>query len=105
MGVSLYKEETTMEPKKSILKGKGQITIPKEIRKQLNLQENDQLEVTVEDGRIILQPVVTIAKDQAWYWTKDWQVAEREAEDDIKNNRVHSFKDVEDAISFLRDEE
>jgi AbrB family looped-hinge helix DNA binding protein len=42
---------------------KSQITIPREIVKQLGLTEGDQFELTVQDGAIHLQPV-TIPKQQ-----------------------------------------
>lgn len=37
---------------------KGQVTLPLEVRRQLRLQEGDLLEASVENGRIVLQPVV-----------------------------------------------
>lgn len=33
---------------------KGQVTLPSEVRKKLNLQEGAIFEVSVEDGRIVL---------------------------------------------------
>jgi AbrB family looped-hinge helix DNA binding protein len=89
---------------KSFLKKKGQLTIPKEIREMLDLKENDELDLSVEGGKIILRPVLTIAKDQTWFWTKKWQEAEKEEDSDIEHGRVHSFTDVDDAIRFLKSE-
>lgn len=94
-----------MKPETLRLKKRGQVTIPKSIRDTLNLAEDDQLEVIIENGKIVMQPVMTIAKDQAWYWSKDWQKAECEAQDDIDHNRVSTFNNAEDAIRFLRDED
>lgn len=39
--------------------------------------------------------------DQAWFWTKEWQQAEDGAEDDIKNGRLKSFNNLEDAFAEL----
>lgn len=94
-----------MKPEKSILKKRGQVTIPKNVRELLDLHEDDQLEMTVEDGKIIIEPVVTIAKDQAWFWTSEWQKGEREAKEDIDAGRVESFTSAKDAIAFLRSDE
>lgn len=107
-----YREASTMELEhsdekiiaKSVLKKKGQLTIPKEVRKMLNLKENDELGFSVEDGKIVLRPVITIAKDQMWFWTGKWQEAEREADSDIEHGRVESFTDVDEAIKFLKSE-
>lgn len=94
-----------MRPEKSTLKKRGQITIPKSIREILDLQEEDQLEMTIEDGKIVMQPIVTVAKDQTWFWTSEWQKGEREAESDIRNDRVNTFDNSNDAIAFLHSDE
>jgi len=86
------------------LRQKSQVTIPADILKALNLKTGDKLEFTVQDGKIILQPVVTVPKDQAWFWTKDWQAAEKEVDEQIKNGKVKSFDNVDDAIRFLDSE-
>lgn len=39
---------------------RGQVTLPADVRRALGLQGGDALEVTIEDGRIILQPVMTL---------------------------------------------
>lgn len=38
------------------LKSKGQITLPQEIRKHLNLKEGDQISFEIHNGKIILEP-------------------------------------------------
>lgn len=97
-----FKQEKTIKPVKSTVKKRGQITIPKNIREALDLHEDDQVEVSIENGRLIMQPVITIAKDQSWFWSPEWQKGEKEAEENISNNEVKSFNNVNDAISFLR---
>jgi len=41
----------------SILPSKGQITIPKEVRKALNLRPSEKVIIVVEGNRAILQPL------------------------------------------------
>lgn len=41
----------------SVLTSKGQITVPKEVRKSLNLKPSDRVVITVENGHAILKPV------------------------------------------------
>lgn len=103
METTLFKEDS-MKTEKATLKKRGQVTIPKSIRDALKLEENDQLEMVVENGKIVIQPVITIAKDQAWFWSKEWQSGEREAEKDIINGQVTSFSNANDAIAYLREE-
>jgi AbrB family looped-hinge helix DNA binding protein len=38
------------------IKQKGQVTLPMSVRKELNLQEGDLLELGVRKGSIVLQP-------------------------------------------------
>jgi hypothetical protein len=42
-----------------------------------------------------------IDKSQAYFWTKNWQDAEKEAEEDIKAGRVNTFDSVNDQIKDL----
>ncbi|GEK35440.1 AbrB/MazE/SpoVT family DNA-binding domain-containing protein [Kurthia sibirica] len=102
MVTMISEEETTMKVEISKMKSKGQITIPSTIRKSLHLSENDQLEFSIHDGKIILNPVITIPRDQEWFWTKEWQDKEREADEDIANGNVNTFTDVHESIKFLR---
>jgi antitoxin PrlF len=41
----------------SVLTSKGQMTIPKEIRKALNLQPSEKVIIVVEGNRAIIQPL------------------------------------------------
>ncbi len=39
------------------LSGRGQVTLPADVRKALSLHTGDAFQVHVEDGRIVLEPV------------------------------------------------
>lgn len=78
-----------------------QITLPAVIRQRLGLSVGDLLETQLKDGKIIIVPKKTVNADQAWFWTNEWQQAEREAEADIRSGRVKKFKNVEDLIKEL----
>jgi hypothetical protein len=39
--------------------------------------------------------------DQAYFWTKDWQEGEKEADEDIKRKRVKDFKNAKGVIKHL----
>jgi AbrB family looped-hinge helix DNA binding protein len=50
----------------SILTSKGQTTIPKDIRKRLNLHPGDRLEFVIdEDGRVLVLPASIDASESA----------------------------------------
>ena len=81
----------------------SQITLPAKIRNELKLQEGDYLEAEVKDGVITLIPKELIDKDQAWFWTKEWQEGEREADEDIKAGRVAGpFNTIEELLKDLK---
>jgi hypothetical protein len=48
-----------------------------------------------------LQQALATAEDQAWFWTKEWQEAERETEADLAAGRYQSFDAIEDLIDDL----
>jgi len=40
----------------STMSGKGQLTVPQEIRKRLGLETGDRVEFVVEEGRTVIRP-------------------------------------------------
>ena len=65
-----------------------QVSIPKEIRDRLRIEQGDIIEVDERDGEIIMIPKRLIDADQAWFWTPEWQEGERRADEDIKAGRL-----------------
>ncbi len=81
---------------------RGQITLPLSLRKAAQIQEGDYLRFVVEDGtiRVVVQKLVD--RDQAYFWTREWQEGEREADEDIRTGRLKTFDSVDDLIAELR---
>lgn len=87
---------------KTRLRARGQVTMPREIRERLNVSEGDDLIFSInEQGQVVVERVQVISADQAWFWTDRWQRLEREAQADIDAGHVHSYTNVEKAISEL----
>ena len=82
----------------------GQITIPVAIRQALNIQEGDYVEVSLVDDKVVLVPKQVVDKSQAYFWTEEWQTAEREADEDIHAGRVRVFESVEELLADLEAE-
>ena len=80
---------------------KGQITLPDAVRKAARLADGDYLEVSVEEGTIIMRPKKLIDADQAWFWTADWQRGERQASEDITRGRVRRSRTGDEFIDSL----
>jgi len=79
----------------------GQVTLPASVRRKLGIEEGDIVEVVVEDDKAVLLPKKIIDKSQAYFWTKEWQEAEREASEDVRAGRVKTFDTVEDLLADL----
>ena len=74
---------------------RGQLTIPAELRKTLHCEPGDYVEVVMEGDALKVIPKAMIDKDQAWFWTKEWQEGEREAEKAIKEGKMSGpFKTI-----------
>jgi antitoxin MazE len=99
---TIERGKAPMRRKSIQLRKKAQLTIPSEIVEGLNLREGDQLDVVVENGRIILIPTVTIAKDQAWFWTESWQQDEMQAEKDVRDGRLTDIDSREQLDAFFQ---
>ena len=79
----------------------GQVTIPAEMRRQVGIDEGDLIELEVVGDHLILVPKKLIDKSQAYFWTAEWQTAEREAQRDIDAGRLEEFSSVDDLLSSL----
>ena len=79
----------------------GQVTIPADVRRQAGIEIGDYVEMRLEEGHLVLVPKQLIDKDQTWFWTKEWQAAEREAENDLRAGQMKEFDTLDDLIADL----
>jgi bifunctional DNA-binding transcriptional regulator/antitoxin component of YhaV-PrlF toxin-antitoxin module len=79
----------------------GQLTLPPALRRALGLRSGEYIRAKVVGHSLVLTPKKIIDKDQAYFWSEEWQAAEREAEADIAAGRVRQFDNVEDLIREL----
>lgn len=64
----------------------------------------DRLPEGAVDGAAIILEEITdgrIAPEQAWFWTREWQAKEREADDDRAAGRVSRYDNDEDFLTAL----
>ena len=82
---------------------KHQITIPKQVFSSLDLKIGDFLDTRIQGNTIVLIPKKLGAKDQEWFWSKEWQSLEKEADDAITNGEITGpFETAADAIKALK---
>jgi len=82
----------------SVIRAKGQLTIPQDVREAAHLEEGDPIEIEIVADGILLRPKKLIDASQAWFWSREWHDGEREASADIEAGRVLAS---ESAAAFL----
>lgn len=85
------------------VRSRGTITLPAELRQRLGLNEGDQVSFEIDDDHLVLTPVRVVPRNQAWFWTDDWQAKEREADEDIAAGQTRSFDTDDDFLAAVRD--
>jgi antitoxin PrlF len=87
---------------RTTLRAKGQLTLPDDVRKAAKLEEGDLLEAVVSDtGEVVLRPLATIDRSQAWFWTPEWQAGEREASEQARRGEGKVFRTDEGFLDSL----
>lgn len=79
----------------------GQIRIPKAIREKLHLDTGDYLEFDASGGKLIATPKRLVEVSDAWFWSKEWQEKELEADEDIRKGRYKDYDNIEALIGSL----
>ena len=80
-----------------------QVTIPKDVFDKIQLEVGDFLDVRLNGGAITMVPTKLIPKDQAWFYTPEWQKKEKEADQDMASGHVSGpFSTAKALIKHLR---
>jgi len=77
-----------MPPRTVRVRENGQITIPKKLRDMFALKKGDIVVVESREDGILIQPRKLVDPTQSWFWSKEWQEKEQQADDDVKAGRV-----------------
>ncbi len=85
---------------------RNQVTIPSRIAKLLKLHKGMLLEVREEEGRVVMNPQILVPREDAWFWSPEWQAKEREADEEMRMGRFHgpytTAKDLQKALDRLK---
>jgi len=80
-----------------------QITIPQNLRRIIRLTVGDYVEVGIQGDTLVIRPVKVVHPDQEYFFTKEWQAKEAEAEQDIAEGKVVGpFENARDALKALK---
>ncbi len=69
-------------------KQKSQVTIPSKLVEKLKLKPGDKLEIYEKNGRLIIEPVSVIPREQAWFYSEQWQQEEQAVEEEIRSGQL-----------------
>lgn len=83
------------------LRDRGQITLPAAVRNALNVGTGDEILFEVVDNVVVLHAGTWIPRDQAWFWTPEWQAGEREATQEIDEGRTQVHKSANEMFDAL----
>lgn len=82
---------------------KYQVTIPENVRSKIPLKVGERVEVIARRNEIVIRPIVEIPRDQAWFWSKEWQEQLAKSLEDIKKGKAKVFKSVKEARKHFGD--
>lgn len=84
---------------------RGVIALPADLRQRLRLDRpGAQVEITERaDGVIELRPAPPVPADQAWFWTEQWQLREREVDEQVAGGRAVVHETDADFLAHLDD--
>ena len=79
-----------------------QITLPRDLRKKFNITEGDYMDVKIKEGGMSIKPVKIINPGQEYFYTKEWQKDEADADKDIAEGKIAGpFDTAADLIKEL----
>ncbi|MHB2024975.1 MAG: AbrB/MazE/SpoVT family DNA-binding domain-containing protein, partial [Mycobacteriales bacterium] len=78
------------------------ITLPREVREALHVEEGDDVAFVVEAGHVTLRGLKSIPAEQSWFWTDGWQAGEREASEQIAGGEGTVFDNDSAFLESLR---
>ncbi len=80
-----------------------QITIPQNLRRMMRLVEGDYVEMEIKDDALLIKPVKVVYPDQEYFFTKEWQEKEAQADQDLVQDRVAGpFESAAEALKALK---
>jgi len=77
------------------------ITLDEEAFAKLKQRAEAKHKQAAELAQAVIDEWLNADESQVWYWTAEWQAAEREAEQDLRSGRFEDFATMDDFISSL----
>ncbi len=87
---------------RTVVRSKGQITLPKEVRDALHVHEGDDVAFVVEAGQVTMRGLRSIPTEQTWFWTQAWQDGEKQASEQLAAGEGAMFDDADAFLDSLK---
>ncbi|MGH8248725.1 MAG: AbrB/MazE/SpoVT family DNA-binding domain-containing protein [Gammaproteobacteria bacterium] len=78
------------------------ITLPMWLINRVHVGIGDFVRLEETKDGVLMKPAKLVDPSQAYFWTKEWQAGEREAETDIRKGRVKRLKSVKALMQDLQ---
>jgi AbrB family looped-hinge helix DNA binding protein len=78
------------------------ITLPTAVMARFHLSAGDFVQLQETKNGVLLRPAKLVDPSQSYFWTKEWQAGEREAQEDIRHGRVKAFPSVKALMKDLQ---
>lgn len=70
------------------------ISLPRDIREQLDINEGDVLDVRMDNNKIIIEPMKLVPSSQAYFWSETIRNDMLEAKNDVDSGDVREFNSI-----------
>ena len=77
------------------------ISLPRDIREHMNINEGDVLDIRIDDNKIIIEPMKLVPSSQAYFWADKVQNDMLEAKKDVDSGNVREFKTISEFLDGI----
>ncbi|KGP75936.1 AbrB family transcriptional regulator [Desulfosporosinus sp. Tol-M] len=78
------------------------ISLPRDIREQLNINEGDVLDIRMDNNKIIIEPMKLVPTSQAYFWSDIVQNDMLEAKNDVDSGNTREFNTVSEFLDGIK---
>jgi len=78
------------------------ISLPRDIREQLNINEGDVLDIRMDNNKIIIEPMKLVPSSQAYFWSETTQNDILEAKNDVDSGNVREFNTISEFLDGIK---
>jgi AbrB family looped-hinge helix DNA binding protein len=78
------------------------ISLPRDIREQLNINEGDVLDIRMDNNKIIIEPMKLVPTSQAYFWSDTVQNDMLEAKNDVDSGNTREFNTVSEFLDGIK---